>query len=212
MVRPLRHSGEPLLAGLELGIGGSIEDVDNLAITNFDLATTELSVLYLDSTGAGTFDGLRTRIVPQASWELGPVLLRGEYLIRKDELDDTTAAFVDDELESSGWYVYATWLVTGETKKPENRVSPGGDWGAVELALRFARVEIDNALDNGFFAAGAGNAEKVSSVTAGINWWIRSNIRFTVNVVREDFEDKLQFDTREEDTLWGLIARAQIDF
>jgi phosphate-selective porin len=211
MIRPLRPVGEPLLAGLELGIGGSIEDVDSLPVTGFDLSTTELSVLYLDSTGAGTFDGLRTRIMPQISWELGPVLLRGEYLIRKDEFDDTTPAFVDSALESSGWYAYATWLVTGETKKAETRVTPTGEWGAVELGLRFARIEIDNAFDNGL-AAAVGNSEKVTSVTVGVNWWVRSNIRVTLNAVREDYDDKLQFDTREEDTLWGLIARAQIDF
>lgn len=207
-VRPFVHSGEPLLAGLELGLGGSVEDVDNLPVTGFDLTTTELSILYLDSTGAGTFDGRRTRLVPQVSWELGPVLLRGELLVRSDELDDT---FVDDKLESRGWYVYGTWLVTGETKKPETRVSPTGEWGALELALRFGRVEIENAFDNGL-AAPAGNSEKVTSLTIGANWWIRSNARFTVNAVHEKYDDELQFQTRDEDSLWGLIVRAQVDF
>ncbi len=209
MVRPLVHSGEPLLAGLELGLGGSIEDVDNLPIAAFDLTTTELSVLYLDSTGAGTFDGRRTRLVPQFSWALGPALVRGEYLIRRDELDDT---FADRDLESGGWYVYATWLVTGEAKKPETRVAPSGDGGAVELALRIARIEVDNALENGFFAAGAGNAERVTSVTGGVNWWIRSSVRLTLNAVREEYGDALQFERRKEGFLWGLIGRAQIDF
>jgi phosphate-selective porin len=208
MVKPLLHSGSPWLAGLELGLGGSIEDVDNLAVTAFDLTTTELSVLYLDSTGGGTFDGRRTRLMPQLSWTLGPVLLRGEYLVRSDELDDT---FPDDELESKGWYAYATWLVTGEAKKPETRVTPAGDWGALELAVRFSRVEIDNAFDNGL-AAAVGNTEKVTSVTAGVNWWIKSNIRLTLNIVREKYEDELQFESRDEDTLLGLILRAQIDF
>jgi phosphate-selective porin len=90
-------------------------------------------------------------------------------------------------------------------------VSPAGDGGAVELAVRFARVEIDNAFDNGL-AAAAGNSEEVQSLTFGVNWWIRSNIRITLNAVREVYEDELQFDTRAEDTLFGLIARAQIDF
>ncbi len=205
---PLRGSGLEGLEGLSLGVGGSIEDVDSVPASGFDLTTTELSVLYLDSTAAGTFDGRRTRLVPQASWELGPVLLRGEYLIRRDELDDT---FAEDELESTGWYAYATWLVTGETKKPETRVTPDGDWGAVELALRFARVEVD-AFEAGLALQAAGNAERATSVTAGVNWWVRSFFRLTLNAVLEEYGDDLTFDTRAEDSLWGVLFRAQIDF
>ncbi len=208
MARPLKPAGSPWLEGLVLGIGGSIEDVDSAAASGFDLVTTELSVLYLDSTAAGTFDGRRTRIVPQFSWELGPVLLRGEYLIRRDELDDT---FAESELESSGWYAYATWLLTGETKRPETRVVPDSDWGAVELALRLAQVGIENAFDSGL-ATAPGNSEEVTSITAGVNWWVRRFFRVTLNVVRESYEDELAFDNRSEDSLWGLIFRAQIDF
>ena len=207
-VMPFRLSGEPLLDGLRLGIGGSVEDVDSIAASDFDLITKELSVLYLDSTAGGTFDGRRSRLVPQVSWTIGPVSLRGEYVIRRDELDDT---FLDNQLRSSGWYAYGTWLVTGEDKKPATRVTPESDGGAVELAFRAAKLRVSNPFSSGL-AVSSGNSDGVFILTAGVNWWIRSNIRISLNVIRERYDDELQFDTRREDTLMGSLLRVQVDF
>ena len=205
---PFRLTGESLLDGMRLGLGGSIADVDSVPASGFDLATKGLSILYLDSTAAGTFDGRRWRLVPQVSWAIGPVCLRGEFLVRRDELDDT---FVDEDLRSAGWYLQGSWLVTGETKKPESRVTPDGEWGAVELALRAARLRVTNAFGSGLAAPG-GNSEAVSVLTAGVNWWIRSNVRLSLNAIREKFDDEIQFDNRREDKLLGGLMRVQVDF
>jgi phosphate-selective porin OprO/OprP len=207
LVKPFVGSESMWLKELQLGVGGTFEDVDSVPATGFDL-TTELSALYLDTTAPGTFDGRRTRIVPQLSWAIGPALLRAEYLTRRDELDET---FPDEELRSNGWYAYGTWLLTGESKKPETRVAPSGDWGALELAFRVSRVRISHPFSKGL-AGSAGNSDEVTSVTAGVNWWLRRNLRFTLNVVHESFDQDLEFNNRTEDSLVGLIARAQIDF
>ncbi len=206
--RPLLPTDDPWLGGLRLGLGASIEDVDSVPASGFDLVTRDLSILFLDSDAPGTFDGLRTRIVPQVSWELGPATLRGEYLLRRDHLDDTFAA---DVIVSRGWYAYATWLVTGETKVPEKRTVPAGAWGAVELLFRAAELSVSNPTSSGL-VTGTGNSDRVLSLTAGVNWWLRSNLRFTLNAVREEFDDELEFDQRREDTLYGLLLRAQVDF
>lgn len=207
-VKPFVSSGQDLLKGLRLGLGASIGTVDNIASSGFDLVTTELSILYLDSGGGPVFDGQRTRVVPQISWPIGPFCLSAEYLIREDELIDGSA---EGEVESAGYYVAVTFIVTGEEKKPENRIVPKGDWGAVELALRFANVTVDNAVDAGI-AAAAGNSEEVQTITAGVNWWITRYVRVTLNFIVENYDEEVAFATREEDSLFGVLFRGQIDF
>ncbi len=208
-VSPFRPSGPDVLKNLRLGLGASIASVDSVPATGFDLVTTELSILYLDSTVATfPFDGRRSRIDPQISWAFGPFSLSAEYLLRRDELAHGAP---ESEIESSGWYVAATCLLTGEDKKPESRIVPNGDWGAVELAIRYSNVSVDNAVDAGI-AVAAGNAEEVSTFTVGVNWWITRFVRISANGVVESYDEDLQFDQRTEDSLFGVLFRGQVDF
>jgi len=197
------------LENVRLSLGGSIGDVDDLAASNFDLITTELSVLYLDSTAAAplTFDGLRKRADAAVSAWYGPAAIRAEVLYREDELEGSS----EDDLETLGWFVTGSFLITGEDKNPFKRVAPAADWGALEIAARYARVDVRNAFDAGI-AAAAGNSEEVSSITVGLTWWYGKFLRVTLQATHERFEDPLQFDNREEDSLTGLVARLQLDF
>ncbi len=202
-------STDGFLRRLRVGVGGSVGDVDMVDGAGFDLISTELSILYLNAPAAAPdFDGRRVRIVPQLSWPMGPFSLSAEYLWREDEL---ASGAPEDDLESRGWYLYGTLLLTGEEKNPEQRVVPLGEWGAVELTLRASRVEIRNAFEAGISTPG-GNSEEMMSVTAGVNWWVRRFFRLTLNVVREDYQDDLDFDNSTEEWLWGVIFRAQVDF
>lgn len=205
---PFLHGGDPLLKGLRVSLGASAGSVDDVPATGFDLLTPELSVMYLDASAGGNFDGLRRRLVPQLSWAVGPAALRAEYLVRRDELD---GSFAEDELESEGWYVSASVFLTGEEKRPEERPVPSGEWGAVEVAARIARVTIENGFESGL-ALPAGNSETATTFTAGVSWWPTRNIRLSGNVVVESYDDAIAFDHRDEDSLVGLLFRAQIDF
>jgi phosphate-selective porin OprO/OprP len=210
---PFAGSDVDALRGLRFGLAGTVGSVDSVpagtgaATAGFDLVSTELSILWLDST-AGLFDGRRTRVDPQVWWTWGPAGVSAEYLIREDELVDGSP---ESDLETRAFYAAATWILTGEDKKPEDRIVPKGEWGALELAVRFASVKVDDPSDAGLSAA-VGNAEKMSSVTAGLNWWVRRNVRISANVVREKFDEEIPFDDRSEDTFTGLLFRAQVDF
>ena len=204
---PFRNSDLDLLKGLRVGLGASVGSVDDAGAGSFDLITTELSVMWLDSS-AGVFEGRRTRIDPQLYWTIGSFGLSAEYLLRKDELIDTAP---ESELESSGWYLAASFIVTGEDKKPETRIVPKGDWGAIELVARIANVAVDNAVDAGI-AVAAGNAEEARSITFGFNWWVTRFVRISANAILETYDEEIQFATRQEDQLFGLLFRGQIDF
>lgn len=207
--RPFQNSDTAALKNLRFGLAGSYGSVDNIATGAFDLISTELAVLYADSNPAGpAFDGYRIRAVPNLSWPIGPFSLRAEYTYRADELIQGAA---QEALRTKGWYAYVTYILTGEDKTPENRIVPKGDCGAVELAFRVAQLKIDNAIESGLFAD-AGNAERVTAYSFAVNWWVTRNVRLTLSLVREKFDDPLVFDRRDESHLMGAIFRGQIDF
>lgn len=194
------------LENVRLSLGGSIAQVDDLAASNFDLVSYSLSALYLDST-SGTFDGTRRRADAAACAWWGPAALRAEVLYREDELEDSP----EDALETVGWLVSGSALLTGEDKHPFKRVSPAHDWGALELAARYARVDARNAFRAGI-AAADGNSQRVSEVTVGLTWRYGKFLRVTLQATHERFEDPLRFEHREEDSLTGLVARVQLEF
>lgn len=194
------------LERLRLSLGGSIGGVDDTPASNFDLVSYGLSVLYLDST-AGTFDGLRRRgSAGIAAWT-GPAGLRAEILYREDELKNSPK----EELRTVGWYVAGSLLLTGEDLDPFKRAVPARDWGALELAVRYACVDARNAFEAGI-AAPAGNSERMSEASVALTWWHGKHLRATLQATREQFEDPLRFDHREEDALTGLVARVQLEF
>jgi phosphate-selective porin len=193
------------LAGLRLGLGGSISDQDGVDGSDFDLTTPELSVLWLNST-AGTFDGRRSRIDLSLLAYRGPVSLRGEVLWRRDDLEGSP----EGELESGGWFATGSWFLTGETKTPDERVTPANDWGALELGARLCRVRVPNAFEAGL--AGAGDSEGVTAYTVAATWWIGRHLRLSVDLIREVYDDPLRFDGRTDRSLTGLLARAQLEF
>jgi phosphate-selective porin len=110
-----------------------------------------------------------------------------------------------------GWSASATVWLTGEETLPEARPRLLGDAGGVELAVRYGRLSLRNALAAGLAAPGL-DATAVESVTVGLNWWITPHVKVAVNGVRERYSLPLPFDTRQDGLLYGLLVRAAIDF
>jgi len=211
------------LKGLRVGVSGSITEIDDVpitgaAITNFDISTPELGVTFLDpatTVGAVNLDGSRTRLGAELSWPVGPACLRAEYLLRED---DMVNGALEEDVRTRAWSATLTYLLTGEDKIPETRVTPThpfdleGGWGAVELAARVGWAEVGDEIED-LGVTLAGQSSEVTSTTLGVNWWLTRNVRISVNVVREDYHDDIDFGGgRTEDTLTGFLARFQIDF
>ncbi len=77
----------------------------------------------------------------------------------------------------SGWYVTGSWILTGETRPYDRnvgyarRVIPKGRWGAPELVLRYADVDLrDEQVDGGRFRR----------IDVGANWWATTRWKFGI--------------------------------
>jgi len=116
----------------------------------------------------------------EAAWINGPFSIQAEYLnswLRRDTMPT---------LHFGGWYAYASWFVTGESRpyrmdraafgrlKPKRPLGRGG-YGAWELAARFSHLDLtDQEVVGG----------TQDNVTFGINWYPTGNTRFSFNFVK----------------------------
>lgn len=95
-----------------------------------------------------------------------------------------------------GYYLHLSYILTGETRpydtsegiftrlKPRNDFNPlkrQWGWGAWELALRHSYVDLnDGSVDGG----------KENNFTAGLNWYLNSNVRLMFNYIHARVENR----------------------
>lgn len=166
-----------------------------------DLATTVIA------------DGARVRIGGHLFWRYGPVSLFGELLQSSQDLrlGDTTGT-----ITNTAYAAQATVLVTGDDAswngvKPEHAFDPGaGHLGALELAVRWSALDIDDdAFDDGF-ADPAKSASGSSSLTVGLNWYLDAAVKLQLDYERTTFDGGAADGDRPTEHLVG--ARTQLIF
>jgi phosphate-selective porin OprO/OprP len=131
--------------------------------------------LYVD-TGPLSADDVMTYNL-EAYWRKGPWWVGFEYIgsdVASPESGDPTF---------NGYHLTASWAVTGETRAyrkrsgvfdplPVSRPVNQGGWGALELALRYSRLDLtDGAVDGG----------EMDILSLGAIWWLSRSAHFAVN-------------------------------
>ncbi len=146
-------------------------DRPNIRVDNGNIA---------DSGVITSVDSLRYAGV-EAAAIFGPVTIAGEYgrlWLDRPGLSDPSF---------DGFYVYAAWFLTGETRplrngnfdriKPRRPLGKSGA-GAFELALRYDRLDLSDTP----ILARAGN--RAESLTLGLNWYLNPYAKLLFNWVR----------------------------
>jgi phosphate-selective porin len=145
--------------------------------------------------------GTRRRLDLEAELVRGPVAVRGELLKGSEERRGQGALFDDlPDVEATGWYVSATWLVTGEKKRrtirPDHPV-PGGV-GAVEVGVRLESLRFDDlgGASGSSFESASDRARNVRPAqdlifTSGVSWWPSRFFRVMTNVLVDRYQDPL---------------------
>lgn len=121
----------------------------------------------------------------EAAWVHGPFSIQGEYI--QSAVEPSTGSDVD----FSGAYLFLSWFLTGESRAYKDSAGMfqriqvakpygvDGGMGALELALRYSTLD----LDDGAVAGG-----QVDSATLGANWYLNNYTRLMFNYVHEEIE------------------------
>ncbi|MGH8507319.1 MAG: OprO/OprP family phosphate-selective porin [Gammaproteobacteria bacterium] len=143
------------------------------------------------------------RFGAEAAGVYGPFSLQGEYLWAT-----TSGTDVDPDLAFNGWYIFGSWILTGESRgydyqegrfknpKPKGIVGKGG-YGAWELLARYSTLDLsDETVDGG----------EEDNFTFGVNWYPTPNYKFMANYVKVLDIEGGDFDGAEPD---AFMLRAQ---
>lgn len=159
----------------------------------------------------------RTSYGLEAAVVYGPFSVQGEYMhttINEGFHDDAPAGLGPQDFEFHGYYAFASYFLTGESRRYDvgsgsfGRVSPNsvvgeGGYGAWEVAVRYGYLDlVDSFADGG----------ELTDWTFGLNWYATKNVRFMANYVIGDVEDEAETAFGVDQDFSVLQFRAQIDF
>ena len=166
-------------------------DADTLRLRarpNADLATVRLV-----DTGNLTDTDRVAVLGLEGLWASGPFKVQGEYY----RMDADRYRAGNSDFSGSGWYVSGLWNITGEkfgykagvptTGLPDEPAS--GMW---QLGLRLDNIDLDDgrlldpAVPGGAPVVDGVLGGKQDILTAGVNWYWRSNFKFALNYVMVD--------------------------
>ncbi|HUP92562.1 MAG TPA: porin [Solimonas sp.] len=171
-------------------------------------------------------DGTHTRFSPQLYYYRNSLGLLGEYISSEQELSIVNTAAgpgattpFTASLENTAWQVLTTWVITHEDAsyrgvKPARPFAIGAPgWGAVELALRYGELEIDEGAFP-LFANPTSAARQAKSYSAGINWYLTGNVKAVVNYTDTRFDGggggsvAAPLDREDEKTIFARLQLA----
>jgi phosphate-selective porin OprO/OprP len=148
-----------------------------------------------------TTRGERLRYGGDLAWLIGPASLKFEYDVQVDERKGQGPGGVNlDDVTAKGWYVSATYVLTGEDKQRSGNVIPRKPFipfsdqrgfGAFEVGIRWAELDFrsddpvnffDGNLAPGRIPGGGRTAENgAQSLTLGANWYFNEWTRLMLN-------------------------------
>ncbi|MGH9313041.1 MAG: OprO/OprP family phosphate-selective porin [Vicinamibacterales bacterium] len=212
LVRPLRIEDSELDA-LEVGIAATVGDVPE-GLNTLRGRSTWGDPFFFDAY----VNGRRIRLGAEANWEPRNFSVKSEYIRTRDERREQ-GILADDlpELVAQGWYVAATWVVTGEDKsggvEPRRPLFAGGV-GAIELAGRYERIRM------GSDAPGEPEEQNPRAInllengerlwTFGLNWYLNRWVRIQLNGIHETIDDIERSPSSTQNSFWLGVARLQL--
>ena len=172
---PINQSGRLF----HLGLSAVDYDTDADTVRIRTRPQADLASARLVDTGNLTNTDRQQTLGVEGIWVQGPFKLQAEYM--QSTVDRYSSP--EDFTGASG-YVSGVWNVTGETWGYKNGViATGGPdepaSGMWQLGLRYDTID----LDDGTVLGG-----QMDSLTGGVNWYWRSNTKFSLNYVMVESE------------------------
>jgi phosphate-selective porin OprO and OprP len=137
----------------------------------------------------------------------GPLQVMAEYFEGEVDAPDTVAG--SDNIEVDGYYVQASYFLTGESRKYKtsiaafDKVKPSNASGAWEVFARMSEMNTD--MGSNISLTGGEDAEVT---TLGVNYYMNSNVKFALNYVNTETDAKIN----GEDDGDAIVGRLQLTF
>ncbi|MBI4563317.1 MAG: porin [Planctomycetes bacterium] len=184
---------------VHVGLAGSLRGPNDDALRFRQRPEVGLSDRFVDT---GNFEADRVTLIGvEGALVYGSFSLQTEYMIASVDSEPAT------DPSFSGFYVYASYFVTGEHRgysktegafsrtKPKENFGVKGGLGAIELTLRFSMLDLeDDPILGG----------ELTDITAGVNWYLNPNFRVMLNYILADLDNVGDADI--------LALRFQADF
>jgi phosphate-selective porin OprO/OprP len=186
-LRPLVPAKIEALRSLGLGIAAT-RGTQTGTLARY-VSTNQISFFqYADAAVAA---GTHRRIAPQAYFYVGPLGILAEYT-RSTQIVATTAA--TSAVTHTAWQVELNGFVTGEHASfgavtPRATLDPAkGGFGAIELAVRYGALEIDEDTFRLGFADPNKSARAAKEWAVGLNWHLVRSYKLELNYEHVRFE------------------------
>ena len=182
---------------IHIGISYLHRDFDNnlqRAYLRTRLATHTADKIAL--ADAGTTGKKSNQIGLEVAWVSGSFSLQSEYMRYKITTDNTVA----NDVEFYGYYLQATHSLTGESRVYQqgsfDKIKPSSFGGAWELVLKYEHGHADYL-----------TTSKYDLTTLGVNWYINSNVRASLNYLTGETDN-----TGKNDNFDAISTRLQLTF
>jgi len=163
--------------------------------------------------------GNRTRLGAEISWRPGPFSLQAEASQVREQRREQSFRQTDlPDVFGRGWYVYGTWVLTGEQKdggvRPRRPITFNElGYGAFEIAVRneFLRFGSRDDISRELASPRASNLLSSSNRawTFGLNWYLNRYVKIQGNFVRERIEDFDRSSLDSRPIFWNRVVRLQ---
>jgi phosphate-selective porin OprO and OprP len=207
--QPFARGGSKALKGLGLGFSATTGKQQG-TLPSFRSGGQVAFFSYLSTAAA---DGTRTRFSPQGSFYAGPVGVLGEYVRSRQQVRRATDVA---RIENEAWEVSGSVVLTGEAAtaggvRPRRSFDPTkGTWGALELAVRLNRLNVDGAAFSRGFADPARSAREARAWAVGLNWYLNRNVKYVVDYERTTFTGGATVGDRRPEN--AILVRSQVAF
>ena len=221
IVHPFLDSSnaEGLQFGLATTIGRADQNVAGEALI------TEAQVPFARFAPGSRLNGRRVRLGAEAAWLEGPFALYAEWMQVQDRVQGTRGS---SDAETSGFYLGATWVLTGESKFMDSPLAPYRPTltgqnplltsGAWQLAFRYS----DLSLDEAFSTAGLLNSDAslgpvthpgdVSTLDFGVNWYPSRHIGVKLHMIRTEYDRNIALGDASRRAEDALVIQLQSQF
>jgi phosphate-selective porin OprO and OprP len=204
-VKPFAFAGPGPLSGLGVGVAGSYGRQKG-TLPTYRTPGRQTFFSYASTASA---DGVRTRVSPQAYYYVGPIGLTAEYVRSAQQVSDGA---IRNRITFTAWQAAGSVVLGGKADYKGAKVTApfdpsAGQWGALEVGLRYGQLRTDTDAYIAALADPATAARIANNFGAVANWWLSTGNRLLLGLDHTSFVGGASTGNRASETVF--VTRLQ---